>query len=763
MAGEFRTVDGEDRFYLPAQSSKYAVVNSLIQSWRVENKVLKIGGNSTSTTTLAATAWFNNNDDNNQCFVDKESLLAHHHQMRLEYITNGIANERYYVQPRSSTPAQKSAANWAGLSGDLWITRLEELINEFGIETRLELSLTPTAEGGAFSMDGAHLALKGTHCAGPSFERWFFLHNYLIPGITRPYLVKDGFEFTLKFDISPDYLPIQRQIIPVVETVSNFPRNWLWYGAPGTGKSYTLKEKATYLVVNQFTDFFPFSFSPATTYGEFVGENRPKMIYRNNNETYVDIKNASLSPTRPGTPAVEYTYVSGIFLRALFRAYQIETPVVLMIDEINRGDIYEILGEVFQLMERDADNVGSSEMALTPEAMNWLNISLMENRISGRENIAGLREICEELERDPDEDDEVRDVDDTSGDEQKVIATDKMKSMILETIQKDKIRLPPNLFIWATLNPNDTSVQQIDSAFFRRWVSRYISIDFSESGNSLADLRLLPYPMDGSWENFRQTLNKYLLEVPGIDEEDLIGRWFLKNAEFNSWERFYSKLVFHLANHVLKMSLNQNYIFSKTSVRAIMRDCEKGKSPFIGKFDVFKSSVPRFETLSLSEQRDELDNTAQELEQGADALQLDATAAREIADQAGSTDEQQAAADEAESAATDARNQAVEARTRSDTMNAAFEEQQREEANTNAEELEQDADALQLDATAAREIADQAGSTDEQQAAADEAESAATDARNQAVEARTRSDTMNAAFEEQQREEAADDIVNAEE
>ena len=749
MSGEYRNVDGEDRFYLPPQDSRSACVNSTVPTWRVKNKVLKIGGNQASADGIRAIAWFNNNDDNNECFIDKESLLAHHHQMRPEYIMNGIAQERYYVQPRGSSKAVRDAAVWEGLTRDLWESRLEGLINEFGTETRLELSLTSRANGGAFQNDGVHLCLKGTNCQGASFQRWFFLQEYLIAGVTRPYLVKDGFEFTLKFDISPDYLPIQRQIIPVVETVSNFPRNWLWYGAPGTGKSYSLKEKATNLVVNQFTDFFPFSFSPATTYGEFVGENRPKMIYRNNNETYVDIKNASLSPTRPGTPAVEYTYVSGIFLRALFRAYQIETPVVLMVDEINRGDIYEILGEVFQLMERDADNVGSSEMALTPEAMNWLNISLMENRISGRENIAGLREICDELERDPDADDEVRGVGDGSGDEQKVIATDKMKSMILETIQKDKIRLPPNFFIWATLNPNDTSVQQIDSAFFRRWVSRYISIDFSESGNSLEDLRSLPYPMDGSWEDFRQTLNKYLLEVPGIDEEDLIGRWFLKNDEFNSWERFYSKLVFHLANHVLKMSLNQNYIFSKTSVRAIMRDCEEGKSPFIDKFDLFKSSVLPFETLSLSEQR-------QELEQNADALQLKATTARNIADQDDSTEDEQAAADEAESAA-------VEARTRSDTMNAAFEEQQREVANTTAQELEQNADALQLEATTARNIADQDGSTEDEQAAADEAESAATDARNLAVEARTRSDTMNAAFEEQQREVAADDIVNAEE
>ena len=96
-------------------------------------------------------------------------------------------------------------------------------------------------------------------------------------------------------------------------------------------------------------------------------------------------------------------------------------------------------------------------------------------------------------------------------------------------------------------------------------------------------------------------------------------------------------------------------------------------------------------------------------------------------------------------------------------MNAAFEEQQREVANTTAQELEQNADALQLEATTARNIADQDGSTEDEQAAADEAESAATDARNLAVEARTRSDTMNAAFEEQQREVAADDIVNAEE
>ena len=79
-----------------------------------------------------------------------------------------------------------------------------------------------------------------------------------------------------------------------------------------------------------------------------------------------------ITPPKSGSPVIDYAFVPGIFIKALTRAYTISTPVVLLIDEINRGDIYEILGEVFQLMERENSGIGSYSMSLNQEAMNHI-------------------------------------------------------------------------------------------------------------------------------------------------------------------------------------------------------------------------------------------------------------------------------------------------------------------------------------------------------------------------------------------------------
>ena len=156
--------------------------------------------------------------------------------------------------------------------------------------------------------------------------------------------------------------------------------------------------------------------------------------------------------------------------------------MVLLIDEINRGDIYEILGEVFQLMERNDYGEGSYSIALSPAAMDYINAE-----------------------------------------------TDQ---------QMETIRLPENLYIWGTMNPNDSSVQQIDSAFFRRWIVRYISIDYLTENADERDIILIQSPLNVRWGELRSEINRLLGDM-GYDEEEFIGRYFVKRDEFNDWNRFY--------------------------------------------------------------------------------------------------------------------------------------------------------------------------------------------------------------------------------
>ena len=256
-----------------------------------------------------------------------------------------------------------------------------------------------------------------------------------------------------------------------------------------------------------------------------------------------------------------------------------DQKVVMLIDEINRGDIYEILGEVFQLMGRDVTGEGSYDMPLSPPAMNYINAELSEflqpevdyNQLPIRE----LRVLLDE-----------RGMDDIQRNR---------KAPIVEALQQYDIENPPanqvitkiklqnNFYLWGTMNPNDSSVQQIDSAFFRRWTTKHISIDY-DSGEYEREQRRLPAPLAGRWGDFRNKLNQLLIASERYDESDLIGKYFLKSRDLDNWDAFCSKLVFHLANNVMKGNLEGNNIFTANSVHEIMKICRIGEpdqSPFV--------------------------------------------------------------------------------------------------------------------------------------------------------------------------------------
>ena len=114
-------------------------------------------------------------------------------------------------------------------------------------------------------------------------------------------------------------------------------RQVLFYGPPGTGKSYVaqaLGKLITGLADPPAERLTMVQFHPAYGYEEFIEGIRPESVDRGN-----------------GQHAISYPPRAGVFVRFCRTAAQIGQPCVFIIDEINRGNIPRIFGELMLLLE----------------------------------------------------------------------------------------------------------------------------------------------------------------------------------------------------------------------------------------------------------------------------------------------------------------------------------------------------------------------------------------------------------------------------
>ena len=115
-------------------------------------------------------------------------------------------------------------------------------------------------------------------------------------------------------------------------TFSNFsPSQIIYYGAPGTGKSHTIKGKE-----DRGLRCIRTTFHPDSDYSTFVGCYKP---HRNKE-----------------TGDLSYEFVEQAFLEAYKLAWKNpQQEIALVIEEINRGNCAQIFGDIFQLLDRDED------------------------------------------------------------------------------------------------------------------------------------------------------------------------------------------------------------------------------------------------------------------------------------------------------------------------------------------------------------------------------------------------------------------------
>ncbi|MBF4338983.1 AAA family ATPase, partial [Vibrio anguillarum] len=137
----------------------------------------------------------------------------------------------------------------------------------------------------------------------------------------------------------------------------NTGTNIIYYGAPGTGKSYRIKNE-----IGQAKQIRTV-FHPDTQYSDFVGTLKPKTVTNN-----------------AGDPIITYEFRPGPFTKAFIEAEKVKStlePVYLVIEEINRASAAAVFGELFQLLDRKANGSSEYEIELSdPDMLEYINTKL---------------------------------------------------------------------------------------------------------------------------------------------------------------------------------------------------------------------------------------------------------------------------------------------------------------------------------------------------------------------------------------------------
>ena len=285
----------------------------------------------------------------------------------------------------------------------------------------------------------------------------------------------------------------------------------IYYGIPGSGKSYYIKNKILDGVPEE--NFERVTFYPEYTYYDFVGQKLPK------------------------DDGTGLQFEAGPFTRILEKALKNKQEhYYLIIEEMNRGNAQAIFGDIFQLLDRDIN--GNSVYATTNYAVSQY---LKSKGINSKEN---------------------------------------------------KIIIPSNLTIIATINTSDQNVFNLDTAFGRRWQYEIFGEEQTKGINNIYSKGKI-IGIDGfTWNEIREKINDKILKSEEIfnAEDKRMGLYYIdkeclsegeetEELKATSRKKFANKIFRYLWTDVFKNDRDSIFYTEKyKTLEKIIFDFTNGKA-----------------------------------------------------------------------------------------------------------------------------------------------------------------------------------------
>ncbi|MEE1083571.1 MAG: AAA family ATPase [Paludibacteraceae bacterium] len=243
------------------------------------------------------------------------------------------------------------------------------------------------------------------------------------------------------------------------------------------------------------------TFHPDSDYSTFVGCYKP---YKENDND-----------------PITYEFVPQAFVKAYVEAWKkynepISSEVYLVIEEINRGNCAQIFGDLFQLLDREKNGFSKYKIDADSDLQRYL---------------------------------------------QKTFNGDKFDQQFDDIKNGEKLCLPNNLHIWATMNTSDQSLFPMDSAFKRRWEWEYVPVNHEDAKRFHIFIGGKSY----NWDDFIVAVNKKVFDATQSADKQLGNRFCKSDGLINSGEsdekkqeymifsnQFVSKVMFYLWEEVCK-------------------------------------------------------------------------------------------------------------------------------------------------------------------------------------------------------------------